>query len=481
MASVAESPVIELTDLGKSYKIWADPRLRLMGMLAGGICEGPWAPNSLRDAFRRRQSAHYRECHALAPMSLTVHKGEAIGIVGRNGSGKSTLLQLLAGTLQPSSGSVRVNGRLAALLELGSGFNPEFTGRENVFLNAAILGLSRAEAQARFAGIERFAGIGDYIDQPVKTYSSGMVVRLAFAVQTAVDPQILIIDEALSVGDEVFQRKCFARLERLREQGVTILFVSHDASSVVNLCTRALWLHKGKLLLEGAPKQVVSCYQKFCHAPEEQAEGLIEKILAESVQITNGDSANRTPSPQTQSPTESEIAAASAFVGEALDPHLQPASTYTYESYGAEIIDPHIETLDGQRVNQLVQRREYVFCYEVRFSAPCHDVAFAMLIRTPKGMELGGSVTRYRDLPEVEPDKTYKVRFRFRCQLVPWLYFLNAGVECRLGNKRAYAHRILDAAAFRVVADPSLPIITALVDFGFSPQAEPVPLPDADG
>lgn len=470
MVATETTHVIEMHNLGKSYQIWADPRVRLLGMLAGTMGDTRWTPYFLKDGFKRYQQRFFRECHALAPVSLKVQRGEALGIIGRNGSGKSTLLQMLAGTLKPSSGTVQVQGRLAALLELGSGFNPEFTGRENVYLNAAILGLSRAEAAARFPSIEQFAGIGDYIDQPVKTYSSGMVVRLAFAVQTAVDPQILIVDEALSVGDEVFQRKCFARLERLREQGVTILFVSHDASSVVNLCTRALWLHKGKLLMDGTPKQVVSCYQKFCHAPEESADALLEKILTEATQATT--EAQTQPDSKTHTPSEADQATAQQFSGEAFDPYLQPASTYTYERYGAEIIDPHIETLDGQRVNQLVQRREYEFCYEVRFSATCHDVAFAMLIRTPKGMELGGAVTRYRELPQVAPGESYKMRFRFRCLLVPWLYFLNAGVECRMGNKRAYAHRILDAAAFRVVADASLPAITALVDFEFSPKVE---------
>ena len=183
--------------------------------------------------------------------------------LGKNGAGKSTLLQIIAGTLAPTSGSVAVSGKVAALLELGSGFSPDFTGRENVRLNAALLGLSAAEIDHRFAAIAEFADIGEFIEQPVKTYSSGMLMRLAFAVQTAVEPELLIVDEALAVGDARFQKKCFGRLAQLREQGTTILFVTHDTSTILLFCTRALILEHGRMHAEGDPQRIAREYHKL--------------------------------------------------------------------------------------------------------------------------------------------------------------------------------------------------------------------------
>ncbi|MGH9428706.1 MAG: polysaccharide ABC transporter ATP-binding protein, partial [Terriglobia bacterium] len=210
--------------------------------------------------FARFGRSYGRDFCALQDVSFEVGRGEAVGIIGRNGSGKSTLLQILAGTLSPSQGEVSVQGRVAALLELGSGFNPEFTGRENVYLNASLLGLSRKQTDACFEEIARFAEIGQFIDQPVKTYSSGMVIRLAFAVQTAIEPEVLIIDEALSVGDFFFQQKCAKRMRELREKGTTLLFVSHDMSVVRDLCQRAAYLRKGKLAYFGNSAQAIQHY-----------------------------------------------------------------------------------------------------------------------------------------------------------------------------------------------------------------------------
>ena len=233
---------IEARGLGKLYRIYDCPQDRLKQM------------------FRLGRRTYGREFWALRHCSLDVRSGEAVGIIGRNGSGKSTLLQLVAGTLDPSEGAVRVRGRLAALLELGSGFNPEFTGRENVLLNGAILGLSRAEMRERHGRIAAFADIGDFMDQPVKTYSSGMVIRLAFAVQAHVEADVLIVDEALAVGDVFFQQKCFAHIDRLRDAGVTILYVSHDLASVERICDRALVLNDGGVAFEGRPSEAVNFY-----------------------------------------------------------------------------------------------------------------------------------------------------------------------------------------------------------------------------
>ncbi len=207
----------------------------------------------------RPPKQYFREFWALKDVSFEVKKGETVGIIGRNGSGKSTLLQLICGTLAPTSGSVQITGRIAALLELGSGFNPEFTGRENVYMNASILGLSEAEIDAKYNEILAFADIGDFIDQPVKQYSSGMYVRLAFAVIAHVNADVLVIDEALSVGDAFFVQKCMRFLREFMETG-TVLFVSHDAGAVLNLCQTAVWLHNGAIAAVGAPKEITESY-----------------------------------------------------------------------------------------------------------------------------------------------------------------------------------------------------------------------------
>ena len=218
----------------------------------------PRVQRVIRSPVRR----YYDEFWALRDVTFAVPVGQTVGIIGRNGSGKSTILQIVCGTLSPTAGGVDVQGKVAALLELGSGFNPEFTGRENVFLNGSILGLSRSEVEARFSDIETFADIGEHIDQPVKTYSSGMVVRLAFAVIAHVDADILVIDEALAVGDAIFTQKCMRFLRQFKQHG-TILFVSHDAASILNLCDHAIWLHEGELRLQGEAKAVSEAYLEF--------------------------------------------------------------------------------------------------------------------------------------------------------------------------------------------------------------------------
>ena len=237
-----ENVAVELEGLGKCYRIYKNPKDRLKQAIWG----------------ERRQ--FYREFWALRDMSLTVARGETLGIIGCNGSGKSTLLQMICGTLTPTEGSVRTKGRIAALLELGSGFNPEFTGRENVAINARLLGLSEKEVRQKFDEIVEFSEISQFIDQPVKTYSSGMFVRLAFAIASHSDPDILIVDEALSVGDIAFQNKCMMRIKKLRDNGLTLIFVSHDLSTLQLVCDRAIWIHKGTLKEAGDPVQVAQEY-----------------------------------------------------------------------------------------------------------------------------------------------------------------------------------------------------------------------------
>ncbi|NWD66120.1 ABC transporter ATP-binding protein [Pseudomonas gingeri] len=233
---------IDVQDLSKCYQIYDAPKDRLLQMLL------------------RNRKRFYREFWALKALSLQIRRGETVGIIGRNGSGKSTLLQLICGTLMPTQGKLQIQGRIAALLELGSGFNPEFSGRENVYLNAAVLGLTPEEVDTRFEEIEAFANIGDFIDQPTKTYSSGMLVRLAFAVSVCVEPDILIVDEALSVGDAAFQFKCLNRLETLTKSGTTLLFVSHDMSLVKRFCHRVIYLRQGQLVASGSPEDMAELY-----------------------------------------------------------------------------------------------------------------------------------------------------------------------------------------------------------------------------
>jgi lipopolysaccharide transport system ATP-binding protein len=241
---------IKVENLSKCYQIYDTPRDRLKQFVVP----------KLKSVFGRTSNNYYREFWALRDVSFEVNKGETIGIIGRNGSGKSTLLQMICGTLSPTSGSFVTHGRIAALLELGSGFNPEFTGRENIFLNATILGLAKEEIEARYDAIVGFADIGDFINQPVKTYSSGMFVRLAFAIQANIDPDILIVDEALAVGDAYFVHRCMLRFNELQKAGTTILFVSHDANAVRNLCSRAVWLLEGCIKDKGNSSKVVDGY-----------------------------------------------------------------------------------------------------------------------------------------------------------------------------------------------------------------------------
>lgn len=252
--------VLKVDHVSKHYQVYASPRDRLKSALLSGF----------KNVFDRKPQSSGRRFSALDQVSFEIRKGETVGIIGRNGSGKSTLLQMLSGTLAPSDGQILVDGRVAPLLELGAGFNPEFTGRENVFFNGALLGLSEEQLQAKYASIVEFADIGDFIDQPVKNYSSGMFVRLAFAVIAHVDADILVIDEALSVGDAFFVQKCMRFLRGFMEKG-TVVFVSHDTAAVINLCNRAIWLSHGKVVADGPPKEVAAQYLEELYAMETAA------------------------------------------------------------------------------------------------------------------------------------------------------------------------------------------------------------------
>lgn len=262
---------IKVENLSKCYQIYDQPRDRLKQFIMP----------RLRRSVGLPQQQYFREFWALKDVSFEVKRGETVGIIGRNGSGKSTILQMICGTLNPTGGSIQTNGRIAALLELGSGFNPEFTGRENVYMNAAVLGLSKEEIDQRFDDIVAFADIGEFLDQPVKTYSSGMYVRLAFSVIVHVDADILVVDEALAVGDMYFQAKCMAQMKKLMNAGVTVLFVSHDVAAVKALCNRAVYLDHGSLIAIGATDKVVEAYYSAGVISAQSIDGTPELSITE--------------------------------------------------------------------------------------------------------------------------------------------------------------------------------------------------------
>ncbi len=444
---------ISLKNVSKCYRRYVHPADRLREVLLPG-------------------KSKVEEFWALRDINLEIHKGQTVGVVGRNGSGKSTMLQIIASTLTPTTGEVYVNGRISALLELGSGFNPEFTGRQNVFFNGKLLGLAKKEVEEKFKEIAAFADIGSFIDQPVKTYSSGMFIRLAFAVSTIIEPDILIVDEALAVGDEAFQRKCFARIKSIQERGGTILFVSHAASSVVELCNSAVLIDNGELLLSGTPKLVISKYQKLIYAPLDQEQTLREEIrrlntqekvdlLLENRKSNNGFDANG----------NGKSKNVNIEISELYDPNLIPQSTISYVPRGAIIENVHITTLEGQRVNTLVRRREYIYNYSVNFSDDAYRVRFGMYIKTVSGFELGGAAshTLNNAIDYVEAGEIIQVRFRFHCFLLPGVYFMNAGVTGLINSVEAFLHRHVDVVMFRVQPEVEL-TSDGIIDFWIEPS-----------
>lgn len=429
-AATTDEVAIRVENLSKCFHVYDLPRHRLQQFVLPPLRRlvGLPAPN------------YYREYWALHDVSFTIGKGETVGIVGKNGSGKSTLLQLICGTLTPTSGQVETRGRIAALLELGSGFNPEFTGIENVYLNGAVLGLDRQEIDARLDDILAFADIGDFIRQPVKTYSSGMAVRLAFAVQTVVDPDIFIVDEALAVGDEKFQRKCFARLEELKARGTSILFVSHSAPSVKELCDKALLLNEGQKLLYGEAAEVVKNYQRLIYAPAEKYQQLIQAYKELDLEDA---------SVPLQLTDESESQGRKASEDE-FDPGLVPESTVRYPEQGARIESLEIFNAKGEQVNVLNPGGEYQFVVSGSFEKACDSVYFGMHIRTISGLEVTGQ--RYPQEPQtvehIPAGGKFRMSFSYRMSLIPGIYFAGCGLWSNYEPNNL--NRIMDAVMFRV-------------------------------
>lgn len=432
---------------------------------------------ALRKAFRSYKKPYHRlgellmpdiglrwgsEFVALHDIDVEIHRGETVGILGVNGSGKSTLLQILCGIMQPSSGQVRVEGRIAALLELGAGFNPQFTGRENVRLYGSVLGLSAREIEDRLPAILEFADIGHFIDEPVKHYSSGMFVRLAFATAIHVDPDILVVDEALSVGDEAFQRKCFSRIEEIKRMGATILFVSHSAPTILQLCDRAVVLHQGQRIYTGKPNSAVAIYQRILYSPRERVPALIEEarqyeLTGVEVDFNNqAVAADAMPDEGIEADSfcmESEPQAEPISL-ERFDPGMVSLSRFEFESHGARIVDPQICNSRDEIVNVLEHGGNYVYQFEVFFERPVAHVHFGMLIKSISGVELAGASSHRFDesMSDVAAGTRILVKFHWRCDLLPGMYFLNAGCNGVPGPGQAetFLHRIVDAYAFRV-------------------------------
>jgi lipopolysaccharide transport system ATP-binding protein len=454
----SEAVAIRLEGVGKCFPLYENPSDRLKQFVLPRV-QG-WAG--------RAPSRYFREHWALRDVSFEIARGEQVGIVGRNGAGKSTLLQIICNTLAPTTGRVHVAGRVAALLELGAGFNSQFTGRENVFLNGAVLGLDRSRIERSFDDILAFADIGEFIDQPVKSYSTGMYLRLAFAIAVHVQPEILVVDEALSVGDEAFQRKCHARIKRIRDDGATILFVSHSASHVTEVCSRAVLLDGGELLSIGPARQVVSRYQKLLYAPAARA----EEIRAE-LRLEKG--ADLADLPATAEAAPAVVADVGTAPVEAdddtayFDEGMVSRSTVVYPALGCEVSAAEVRTPAGRRVNVLQPGREYVYRYHVRFSAAAVAVRFGMMLKTITGLEVGGAVTAAATAPHeyFAAGEELDVEYRFRATMAPGTYFLNAGVVGMVGEQEQYLARHVDVMMMRVAADPDR-LATGLVDFGIA-------------
>lgn len=450
---------IQVSGVSKHYQIYAHPRDRFKQFFMPRV----------QGMLGREPTQYYRDFTALQDISFSVKRGQTVGIIGRNGSGKSTLLQIICGTLTPSSGTVQVNGRIAALLELGSGFNPEFSGRENVFLNGAILGLERSQMEQRFDEIAAFADIGDFLEQPVKNYSSGMQVRLAFAVSVCVEPDILVVDEALAVGDEAFQRKCFSRIEKIREAGGTILFVNHGAQAVVQLSDQAILLDSGEIICAGRPKFVVNQYQRLMNA----SAGSLPDLRAQILQ------AHDVADDSKKNVKESKAAATSSQVGtekiesfEGFDPNLIATDITRLEERGAHITQVRITTLHGNKVNMLQMGKRYCLSYHVEFTRTAQQVGVGFGLRTVSGLMLAGAATSQSKklrLAHVSQGQTKHVNFEFTCNLLPGAYFVQCGVQGESEGQFMYLSRVFDVYGFKVLPEEDS-ILTGLFDMNVMPS-----------
>ncbi len=410
MGAAPEEPVIVVRDLGKCYHVYERPSDRL------------------KQAMWRWKKTYYREFWALRGVTFEVRRGDSLGILGRNGSGKSTLLQLIAGTLAPTEGEVRVRGRVAAMLELGSGFNPEFTGRENVFLYGAVLGVTRREMEGRFDEVASFADIGSFIDQPVKTYSSGMFARLAFAVALCVDPDILIVDEILAVGDIGFQQKCLTRLRQLRDRGMTMLFVSHAPDSVRSVCGRGLFLDGGQARYVGDAERATDLYLAFIRERANADALRDERALAVSV------------------PFRSRVPGTTRY------------GTGHVQIEGVEVLDGAGEPCRAFRLGDTITIRA-----RIKAHVAMANLSVSFLVRDFTGIDLMGTTTfdECSPGPDLRAGESVDVRLSFENSLRPGNFgicFAVNRVSARDGSDNVLLDQVDGVAAFVVIARPERPV-----------------------
>jgi lipopolysaccharide transport system ATP-binding protein len=423
---------VKVTNLAKCYEIYATPRDRLKQF---------FIPRILR-FLGKHPVKYFREFWATKDISFEIKKGETIAIIGRNGSGKSTLLQMICGTLTPTSGSIETSGRVAALLELGSGFNPEFTGRENVYLNASVLGLKKEEIDARFDDIVLFADIGSFIEQPVKTYSSGMYVRLAFAVIMHVNAEILVVDEALSVGDVFFQQKCMRYLRSFQKNGGTIIFVSHDTSAVVSLCDRAILLRPGKEIFIGDAKKVCGIYIEDVYSARSfPDQSVINKKSLESSKPQSVNQANF---------SRPEILFKGGVQNENII-NISPfqSDAHSFGAQGAKIIDVWFESSTGQKLASIAGGDLVNFFIKVEANKEIKFPAFGFMIKDRLGQYViaeGTDLAFRKHLLILNPGDVAQVEFSF---FMPILfqgdYPLNIAFAEGMGDDHIQHHWINDA------------------------------------
>ncbi len=402
---------ISVKHLNKVYKLYRKPSDRLKETLGFKV--------------------NVREHYALHDVSFDVHKGETVGIIGTNGSGKSTILKIITGVLNPTEGDLTVNGRISALLELGAGFNMEYTGLENVYLNGTMIGFSKEEIDAKLDDILSFADIGEFIHQPVKTYSSGMFVRLAFAVAINIEPEILIVDEALSVGDVFFQAKCYRKFEDFKQMGKTILFVSHDLGSISKYCDRVVLLNQGVKMDEGSPKAMVDLYKKLLVHQEEEAKEAAEAGKEENVEE----------GPQ--------------ILGDLWkDSLVTNPEVLEYGEKQAEVVDFAIVDQHGRITNTIEKGSEFTIKMKVAFKETVDDPIFAYTLKDLKGTEITGTNTMFEkaDVASQHAGDIREVSFTQRMDLQGGEYLISFGCTgYRQGDFHVY-HRLYDACNITVVS-----------------------------
>ena len=421
---------IQAKGLSKSYRLYRKPIDRLKESL-------PWCSQPL-----------YQEFWALHNVSFSLRKGQTLGVIGRNGSGKSTLLQLVCGILTPTEGCVQINGRIGALLELGSGFNPEFTGLENVRLNAAVLGLRSKDIEAKLDDILAFADIGNFINQPVKLYSSGMVVRLAFAVQAHIDPSILIVDEALAVGDELFQKKCFSRLEDLKKQGTSILLVSHSCSQINQHCDHVLLLNNGQKKLLGDPQYVTVMYQRLLQASDDKWDEILHSEESQDLSSSISPPSNAVTSRGDSYPgsTVNILPHDSWF-----DPNLTSSSRICYPATDAEITFIEVRDIKGKKINTFPQGQDFNVLISVTAKEDLEGLRLGCFIANSNGKRVTGQSfpKKVGEGFSLRKGECKSFSLGFLGALWPGVYFIGSGLS-DLNSTGNFLHRIIDDAVIQV-------------------------------